>query len=170
MAISPYDQAALGYKDVLVSGSRTPSDTPRGPDDVLDAYGKIQYRNDRVMAGGVPVISGSSEHNAWLNEGIVPGSRPSAPAGAPAAASASLNLYGTNLQQALQGYLGGVKKPEDVFNTLAALRSVGQLHPNLEQSFLAAGGSGLTPEQIARLKELAAQASLQRGILPSNIG
>ena len=169
MAPSPYDQAALGYKDKLAEGaSRVP--VPVGtPGSVADYYGtpvgRMDFLDPSTVGGRVGIVSGSSEAQ--------PGYTGPAPAGAPAspqASAANLSLYGTNLQQALSGYLQGVKKPEDVYSTLAALRSVGQLHPNLEQSFLAAGGQGLTPEERRRLQELAAQLSVQQGILPTNLG
>jgi hypothetical protein len=172
------DWGITDWKDVVMAGgSRVPvaAGTPGSAGDT-DYYTGQQFGRMDWIDAGAP---GASPEDYISGSGSADGSgrttRASAMGGggggAPAqAAIASLTGFGTNLQQALQGYLSGVKRPEDIFATLSALRSVGQIHPNLEQSFLAAGGAGLTPEQIQRLKELAAQLSVQRGILPTNIG
>ena len=175
------DWGITDWKDqIMAGGSRqvVAPGTPGAAGDTDYYTGTPIGRMDWVDAGPPGAspedyISGSGSSDGagrTTRASILGGGAGAAPAAAPRAALASLYGYGTNLQQALQGYLAGAQSPGDVFNTIAALRSVGQLHPNLEQSFLAAGGAGLTEEQRRRLQELAAQLSVQRGILPSNLG
>lgn len=73
------DWGISDWKDELLAGSTRGQYAPGTPGTVTDRdryTGQEFGRNDFVDAGGVPVISGSSEWWDWKNHGIVPGSQP----------------------------------------------------------------------------------------------